>query len=402
MADQRLTDRSALGATPATGDFFHVVDVSDTTDNAAGTSKKVAYSDVLGGAYTPGGTDVAVADGGTGASNASGARTNLGLAIGTNVEAWDSTLDALAGFNSNGFMVQTTTDTFTARTITAGSAKISISNGNGVSTNPSIDLGSVASTDLSDGATLYKSGGTDVAVADGGTGASTASGARTNLGLVIGTDVQAWDATLSALAAYNTNGILTQTAADTFAGRTITGTSNQVTVTNGDGVSGNPTLSTPQDIHTSANPQFATLELGNASDTTLSRSAAGVLAVEGVVVPTISSTNTFTNKRVTRRVLALSANSATPSINTDSYDVVHITSQSTAITSFTSGLSGTAADGDLLRISVTGSTSIALTWGASFESSLQTLPTTTSGTTRLDIGFEWNTETSKWRCIALA
>lgn len=41
------------------------------------------------------------------------------------------------------------------------------------------------------------------------------------------------------------------------------------------------------------------IELGHATDTTLSRSAAGVLAVEGVVVPTISSTSTLTNKTLT-------------------------------------------------------------------------------------------------------
>src|SRR3990167_6781988 len=57
--------------------------------------------------------------------------------------------------------------------------------------------------------------------------------------------VQDLDATLTALAAYNTNGLLTQTAADTFTGRTITGKTNQITVTNGDGVAGNPTLSIP-------------------------------------------------------------------------------------------------------------------------------------------------------------
>lgn len=112
---------------------------------------------------------------------------------------------------------------------------------------------------------------------------------------------------------------------------------------------------------------------------------------------TKTGVETLTNKRNTKRTLALSANSATPSINTDSYDVVHITGQTTAITSLT--MTGTPVDGDTLRISVTGTTSISLALGSLFENSgTITIPPTTSGTTRLDIGFFWNTETSKWRC----
>jgi len=56
---------------------------------------------------------------------------------------------------------------------------------------------------------------------------------------------QPLDFTLTNLASYNTNGLLTQTAADTFTGRTLTGTASEITVTNGDGVSGNPTVSLP-------------------------------------------------------------------------------------------------------------------------------------------------------------
>ncbi len=57
-----------------------------------------------------------------------------------------------------------------------------------------------------------------------------------------------------------------------------------------------PTTATFTTITTSGN-----IELGNASDTTISRSAAGVIAVEGVVIPSISSTSTLTNKRITKR-----------------------------------------------------------------------------------------------------
>lgn len=53
---------------------------------------------------------------------------------------------------------------------------------------------------------------------------------------------QSLDATLTSLAAFNTNGILVQTAADTFTGRSIAGVSNRTTVTNGNGVAGDPTI----------------------------------------------------------------------------------------------------------------------------------------------------------------
>lgn len=55
--------------------------------------------------------------------------------------------------------------------------------------------------------------GTTVSVAEGGTGATTASAARTALGVVIGTDVQAWDADLDALAALSTTGWARRTGA---------------------------------------------------------------------------------------------------------------------------------------------------------------------------------------------
>ena len=52
-------------------------------------------------------------------------------------------------------------------------------------------------------------------------------------------------------------------------------------------------------LGTAANPQFATVELGHASDTTLARSAAGVMTVEGVEVVTLSRSQTLTNKTLT-------------------------------------------------------------------------------------------------------
>ena len=170
---------------------------------------------------------------------------------------------------------------------------------------------------------------------------------------------------------------------------TADGTSNQVIKTDG---SGNLSFTTASSMtYPGAGIAVST---GSAWTTSLT-------APSGTVVGT-SDTQTLTNKRVTPRVNASTANSATPTLNTDSYDMMVITGQSVAITSFTTNLTGTPTNGQKLWIAITGTGAIAITWGASFESSTIALPTTTVTTARLDIGFVWNAATSKWRCVATA
>jgi hypothetical protein len=82
---------------------------------------------------------------------------------------------------------------------------------------------------------------TDLAVADGGTGGSTATQARTNLGLVIGSDIQPFSNNLTALAAVTSHGFFVKDSAGTAVTRSIAA-GGSITVTNGDGVSGNPTI----------------------------------------------------------------------------------------------------------------------------------------------------------------
>jgi hypothetical protein len=109
------------------------------------------------------GTAIAVANGGTGSTDAGAARTALGLAIGTNVQAYNSTLAAVAGGTYTGDDSITTLGTISAGTWN----------------------------------------GTTIAIANGGTGSTTESGARTALGLAIGTNVQAYSSVLDNVAAGN-------------------------------------------------------------------------------------------------------------------------------------------------------------------------------------------------------
>jgi len=103
---------------------------------------------------------------------------------------------------------------------------------------------------------------------------------------------QAKDATLTALAGLDTSGgIVTQIGTDTFAKRTISGTTNRISITNGNGVSGNPTI----DISSSY--------VGQVSITTLGTITTGVW--NGGVIPILyggtgSSTQNFVDLTTTQ------------------------------------------------------------------------------------------------------
>lgn len=121
---------------------------------------------------------------------------------------------------------------------------------------------------------------------------------RTLLGLVIGTNVQAYDA--------NT---VTTTATQTLTNKTLTapvlGTPASGTLTNCTGL---PVSGISASTATAIG--VGSIELGHASDTTIARVSAGVVSIEGVNVVTVSATQTLTNKTLTSPVLT------TPSLGT--------------------------------------------------------------------------------------
>lgn len=68
------------------------------------------------------------------------------------------------------------------------------------------------------------------------------------------------DTTGAGFADPGSNGVVVRTALNTSSARTITGTSNRVTVTNGDGVSGNPTLDVGTNVMTTTTTSTGSVE----------------------------------------------------------------------------------------------------------------------------------------------
>jgi hypothetical protein len=99
---------------------------------------------VTGGSVT-GITDLTVADGGTGASDAATARTNLGVAIGTNVQAYDATLQSLSalGTAADKYAYTTGVDTWAEGAITAAGRAI-LDDADAAAQRTTLGLGTIA------------------------------------------------------------------------------------------------------------------------------------------------------------------------------------------------------------------------------------------------------------------
>jgi hypothetical protein len=128
------------------------------------------------------------------------------------------------------------------------------------------------------------------------------------------------------------------------------------------------------------------IELGHATDTTIARSSAGVISVEGVVVPTVSSTDTLTNKTI-----AAGSNTISGLTNSNLSGTAGITNANLANSSITVGT--TAISLGASSTTIAGLTSIDATSGATSFFATPTAPALFAAGTAVTIGATTGTTT---------
>ena len=214
MADQRITQLTALSAAgTSANDVLAIVDLSGAE------TKKITVSDLATAQFST------LADSSIDLSKLNQASaTKLGTAAFadsgiTFVKIQNVNQDRILGrFSAGQGIVEEINCTAAGRAI--------LDDADAAAQRTTLGLGTLAVLD-SDGATLTNltitsgtiTGITDLAIADGGTGASDAANARTNLGVEIGTDVQAYNAGLQSISGLTTaaDQSIYLTAANTYA-----------------------------------------------------------------------------------------------------------------------------------------------------------------------------------------
>ncbi len=192
---------------------------------------------------------------------------------------------------------------------------------------------------------------TDLAVTDGGTGASTASGARTNLGLVIGADVQAYDPALASIAGLTTASgqFIYTTASDTYATATITAAGRAI-LGDADASAQRTTLGlgslAVQNTVASGNydaGSIATADIANSAITTAKLADSGVTTIK-IVDANITADKLASNAVTTAKIIDSGVTTAKIADAAVSYSKIQATSTSDVILGRSSASGGTVEE----------------------------------------------------------